>query len=142
MHAALALGPWAPLADGRLHLIAVDVGQGDGLLLRSPSGRAIVVDAGGSRDPRFDPGERRMAPELWRAGVRRLDAVVVSHAHPDHAGGVPFLLRAFQVGDAPRRSGGAPGPLVAALGLGASRGGGDAARRGPRRPPATGTAHA
>ena len=96
-HAALVFGPIAPSADGRLHLSVVDVGQGDSLLLRSPSGRTIVVDAGGSRDPRFDPGERRVAPELWREGVRRLDAVVVSHAHPDHAGGVPFLLRAFRV---------------------------------------------
>ncbi len=91
------MGPLVPRADGRLQLTVIDVGQGDGLLLRSPSGRAIVVDAGGSRDPRFDPGERRVAPVLWRAGVRRIDALVVSHAHPDHAGGVPFLLRAFRV---------------------------------------------
>jgi competence protein ComEC len=96
-HVLIALGPLAPQADGRLHLAVVDVGQGDGLVLRSPSGRTIVVDAGGSRDGRFDPGERRMAPELWREGVRRLDAIVVSHAHPDHAGGVPYLLRAFRV---------------------------------------------
>lgn len=96
-HAALALGPFAGQADGRLHLTVVDVGQGDGLVLRSPSGRAIVVDAGGARDGRFDAGERLMAPELWRQGVRRLDAMVVSHAHPDHSGGVPFLLRAFRV---------------------------------------------
>jgi competence protein ComEC len=97
MHLAVALGPWARVADGRLHLSVIDVGQGDGALLRSPSGRAIVVDAGGSRDPRFDPGERRMAPELWRQGVRRLDGIVLSHAHPDHVGGVPFLLHAFRV---------------------------------------------
>jgi competence protein ComEC len=56
-----------------------------------------VVDAGGSRDARFDPGETRVAPELWRRGVHRLDAVVVTHAHPDHVGGVPFLLHAFRV---------------------------------------------
>jgi competence protein ComEC len=99
-HAVLVLGPVAPSSDGRLHLTIVDVGQGDGLLLRSPSGRAIVVDAGGSRDGRFDPGEKRMAPLLWRLGVRRIDAVVVSHAHPDHAGGVAFLLRAFRVDSA------------------------------------------
>ncbi len=97
-HAALALTPVVPAADGRLHLEVVDVGQGDGLVLRSPGGRAIVVDAGGSRDARFDPGERRMAPALWRAGVRRLDAILVSHAHPDHAGGVPFLARTFRPG--------------------------------------------
>jgi competence protein ComEC len=96
-HVLLAFGPLAPRADGRLHLTVIDVGQGDGMLLRSPSGGAIVVDAGGSQDPRFDPGERRVAPVLWRAGVRRIDALVVSHAHPDHAGGVPFLLRAFRV---------------------------------------------
>ena len=84
-------------ADGRLHLTVLDVGQGDSLLLRSPSGRAILVDAGGSWDPRFDAGERRVAPELWRLGVRRLDALVVTHAHPDHVGGAPFLLRAFRV---------------------------------------------
>ncbi len=96
-HAVLVIGPLAPSADGRLHLTVIDVGQGDGLLLRSPSGRAIVVDAGGSRDGRFDPGERRVAPVLWRHGVRRLDALVASHAHPDHVGGMAFLLRAFRV---------------------------------------------
>jgi competence protein ComEC len=91
------VGPLEPFADGRLHLSVIDVGQGDSLLLRSPSGRALLVDAGGSRDPRFDPGERRVAPELWRANTRVLDALVVTHAHPDHVGGVPFLLRAFRV---------------------------------------------
>jgi competence protein ComEC len=42
--------------------------------------------------------------------VRRIEAIVVTHAHPDHAGGVPFLLRAFDVGEVwegvwPRRDG-------------------------------------
>jgi competence protein ComEC len=98
-HVALVAAPLSRPADGRLHLTVIDVGQGDGLLLRSPSGRAILVDAGGSRDPRFDPGERRVAPELWRRGVRRVDALVVTHAHPDHVGGAPFLLEAFRVAE-------------------------------------------
>ncbi len=99
-HLALVVGRFPAQADGRLHLTVIDVGQGDSLLLRSPSGRAILVDAGGSRDPRFDPGERRVAPELWRLGVRRLDALVVTHAHPDHVGGAPFLQAAFNVSQA------------------------------------------
>ena len=96
-HLALVAGRLSRPADGRLHLAVIDVGQGDSLLLRSPSGRSLLVDAGGSRDPRFDPGETRVAPELWRQGVHRLDALVVTHAHPDHVGGAPFLLRAFRV---------------------------------------------
>lgn len=98
-HLALAASPLSTPADGRLHLTVIDVGQGDSLLLRSPTGRALVVDAGGSRDPRFDPGERKVAPELWRRGVRRIDTMVITHAHPDHVGGAPFLLQAFRVGE-------------------------------------------
>lgn len=97
--ATLVAGPLRPAADGRLHLQVVDVGQGDSLLLRSGSGRALVIDAGGARDARFDPGERRVAPLLWDLGVRRVDALLVTHAHPDHVGGAPFLLRAFAVGE-------------------------------------------
>lgn len=84
--------------DGRLHLSVLDVGQGDALVVRSPRGRTYVVDAGGSPRGRFDTGERLVAPFLWAAGARRIEAIVVTHAHPDHAGGVPFLLRAFPVG--------------------------------------------
>jgi competence protein ComEC len=98
-HLALVAGRLSRPADGRLHLVVIDVGQGDGLLLVSPSGRSLLIDSGGSRDPRFDPGERRVAPELWRRGVRRVDALVVTHAHADHVGGARFLLRAFRVAE-------------------------------------------
>ena len=67
-HVGLLLGPPPLTGDGRLHLSALDVGQGDCLLLRSPSGRALLVDTGGSWNPRFDVGERRVAPVLWRPG--------------------------------------------------------------------------
>jgi competence protein ComEC len=82
-----------------LHLTVLDVGQGDALILTSPRGRTLAVDAGGSFSPRFDVGEAAVGPYLWSQGVRRLDGVWITHAHPDHAGGVPFLLRSF----APRR---------------------------------------
>jgi competence protein ComEC len=96
---ALAFGPSTVSADGRLHLAVLDVGEGDSILLQSPSGRVMVVDTGGSRDRRFDPGERRVAPELWARGARRIDTLLLTHAHADHVGGAPFLLRAFGVGE-------------------------------------------
>jgi competence protein ComEC len=96
---ALVVGRRPPEADGRLHLSVLDVGQGDCLVVRTPRGRTWLVDVGGSFDGRFDVGEAVVAPYLWSLGVRRIEGIVVTHAHPDHAGGVPFLLRAFDVGE-------------------------------------------
>jgi competence protein ComEC len=88
-----------PPGDGRLHLDVVDVGEGDCLVLRSPRGRTWVVDSGGAFERAFDSGERVVGPHLWSEGIRRIDTVLFTHAHPDHVGGVPFLLRAFRVGE-------------------------------------------
>jgi competence protein ComEC len=93
----LLAGSGPPGGDGRLHLEVLDVGQGDSLLLRSPRGRFLLVDTGGSHDPRYDVGERRVAPALWAVGVGRIDALVLTHAHPDHVGGAAFVLRAFRI---------------------------------------------
>ncbi len=103
--AAVAL--WVGLVPGTLlgspdggrglALHFLDVGQGDGAVLRTPGGRWIVIDAGPAGE-RGDAGRRVVAPFLERRGVRALSAIVVSHAHADHMGGVPALLDRFQVG--------------------------------------------
>lgn len=93
------VGGAAKEADGRLHLTVLDVGQGDCLAIRSPRGRVLLVDAGGAAGGRFDFGEAVVGPYLWSQGIARLDGLVVTHAHPDHVGGVPFLLQAFRVGE-------------------------------------------
>lgn len=97
--AALVLAARPAPPDGRLSVIALDVGQGDCLAVRSPRGRLWMVDAGGSFDPRFDVGEAVVGPYLWSEGWRRLEGLVLTHAHPDHVGGTPFLLRAFGAGE-------------------------------------------
>jgi competence protein ComEC len=96
----------APVADGRLRVTVLDVGQGDALVVETPAGRAWVIDAGSALAD-FDLGERVVAPYLWSRGITRLEGIVVSHAHLDHAGGVPFLLRHF----APRELWEGPAPL-------------------------------
>ncbi len=95
----LAFGRDPDPIDGRLHLTVLDVGQGDCLVLRSPLGRFWLVDTGGSYSGGFDVGEAVVAPYLWSRGVRRLDKLLVTHAHQDHVGGAPFLLRALAVGE-------------------------------------------
>ena len=96
--ALLILGPGA-VADGRLALTVLDVGQGDALVLRSPRGRVWLVDAGGGFDSRFDLGEAVVGPYLWSQGLRSVEGMIVTHAHPDHVGGVPFLVWSFGVGE-------------------------------------------
>lgn len=81
---------------------AIDVGQGDSLLVIAPDGKTLLVDGGGfGGGPRqapqdFDIGEEVVSPALWSRGIRRLDAVALSHAHSDHMGGLPAVLRNFR----------------------------------------------
>lgn len=90
-----------PLGDPVLTVAVLDVGQGDALLVRGPTGRTMLVDGGGEVDlagrPRRDIGARRVVPALRRLGVRRLNVVMLSHAHEDHVGGLPAVLENFTV---------------------------------------------
>ncbi|MHB1935165.1 MAG: ComEC/Rec2 family competence protein [Acidobacteriaceae bacterium] len=86
---------------GVLEVTALDVGQGDSLLIVTPDGHTLLVDAGGpiggprTEDPQFDIGEDVVSRYLWRRHVRGLDAVALTHAHSDHMGGMPAILRNF-----------------------------------------------
>jgi competence protein ComEC len=95
----LTVARTAAPGDGRLSLTVLDVGQGEALVVRSPAGRYWLVDAGPHLSGRFDAGERVVAPYLFRLGLRRLDRVLVTHAHLDHCGGLPALLRGFRIGE-------------------------------------------
>ena len=87
--------------NGALLMEAIDVGQGDSLLIITPDGKTLLVDGGGfGGGPRqapqdFDIGEEVVSPALWARGIRHLDAVALSHAHSDHMGGLPAVLRNF-----------------------------------------------
>jgi competence protein ComEC len=85
--------------DGRLHLAMLDVGQGESLVVTSPRGRVWLVDAAGAFEGRSDQGRTVVAPYLWSRGVRRIEGIVITHAHPDHAGGLRYLLEHFDVGE-------------------------------------------
>ena len=80
-----------------LEMHILDVGQGDAVFLRFPNGRTMLVD-GGPRTWSYDAGERVVLPFLRYAGVTRLDAVVASHPHSDHIGGLVSVLEQMPVG--------------------------------------------
>jgi competence protein ComEC len=91
---------WAPRsanAGSGLTLHFLDVGQGDGAVIRTPAGRWILIDAG-PRNDRNDAGRRVVVPFLASHGARDLAVAIVSHAHADHLGGVPSVLDRFPAG--------------------------------------------
>jgi competence protein ComEC len=94
----LVLGPFrASSPDLRVTLI--DVGQGESILVEFPGRRTMLIDGGGLAGSSFDVGERVVSPVLWRKGLRRIDTMVLTHAHPDHLGGLVAVARNFKVGE-------------------------------------------
>jgi competence protein ComEC len=104
--ATMVLWPARPVVTaGVLEVTAIDVGQGDSLLVVSPEGRTMLVDAGGpvgsvketaQAASTFDVGEEVVSPYLWSRRMRRLDVMVLSHAHSDHMGGMAAVMRSFR----------------------------------------------
>jgi competence protein ComEC len=95
--------PWSPLWQPHtLEVSAIDVSQGDSLLVVFPNGETMLVDAGGFpgmgrmvRKPQIDVGEDVVSPYLWSRRIHHLDYCVLTHGHSDHMDGLPAVLDNF-----------------------------------------------
>lgn len=83
-------------ALGHFELWLPDVGQGGAAVLRT-HGHTMAFDAGPRWGPGSDAAQRVVLPLLRGLGEHRLDALMVSHADQDHAGGTASLLQALPV---------------------------------------------
>jgi competence protein ComEC len=104
--AAMVLWPERVVSSpNSLEVTAIDVGQGDSIFVVGPNGATMLIDAGGpvggvteaaEATSRFDVGEEVVSPYLWSRRFRRLDVIALSHAHSDHMGGMPAVMRNFR----------------------------------------------
>jgi len=88
-----------PSTSSDLKVTILDVGQGDSILVEFPGSRKMLIDGGGFPEGSFDVGERVVSPFLWRKGIKRIDDLVLTHAHPDHINGLPAVARNFRIGE-------------------------------------------
>ncbi|MEW6327885.1 MAG: DNA internalization-related competence protein ComEC/Rec2 [Thermodesulfobacteriota bacterium] len=91
------LGAYQQSHSNMLKTTFLDVGQGNAALVQFPGGKNMIIDGGGTLSGQFDIGERVIAPFLRAKGVRTIDYLVLTHPHPDHIGGLIFLLDSFKV---------------------------------------------
>lgn len=89
--------PWwrsrAPKPSGELQVHVLDVGpvEGDSILIISPTGKSVLIDAG-------DAGKGKVVLDaLKRYKVERLDYFIATHPHPDHLGGADEVLNKIKV---------------------------------------------
>src|SRR5206468_4461440 len=89
LHALIAFKDFSPVPPESPTLTFLDVGQGDSALIEFPSGYRMLIDGGGVASGRFldlrdestfSIGERVVSPYLFSRGIRKLDAVVLTHA--------------------------------------------------------------
>ena len=83
-------------ATGTAAITVLDVGQGLAIHVQT-AGHDLLFDAGPAFSADADSGNRIIAPYLRAMGVRRLDAMVISHADKDHEGGAASVLAALPV---------------------------------------------
>ncbi|MBQ3408073.1 MAG: DNA internalization-related competence protein ComEC/Rec2 [Clostridia bacterium] len=85
--------------DNSLKVYFVDVGQGDCTVIKTPSGKTILVDGGGKEDGNIQDsvGKNIVVPYLLNKSITKIDYIIISHFDTDHVGGLLTVMQEIKV---------------------------------------------
>lgn len=86
--------------NNKLTISFIDVGQGDSMLIQTPSHKNILIDGGGSETGSFDVGEKTLIPYLLEKGIMSIDYMIFSHFDSDHCQGLLSVMEELKVRNA------------------------------------------
>lgn len=86
-----------PSISKDLKFTLIDVGQGESILVEFPGKKKMLIDGGGLQQGTFDIGENVVSPFLWKKGIKKIDYLVLTHAHADHLNGLKAIARNFKI---------------------------------------------
>ena len=95
----LGISSWAApasKADKYLHIYFVDVDGGQSTLFVTPAGQSLLIDTGWPGNDGRDA--KRIVAAARKAGINKIDYVLITHFHDDHVGGVPELAARIPIG--------------------------------------------
>lgn len=90
---------FSSIPNRSLQVYFADVGQGDCAIIRTPQGKNIIIDGGGSINDVEGSyaGERIVVPLLYNLNMLNIDIMIASHGHADHIGGLHTVLDKIKV---------------------------------------------
>src|SRR5690349_16557790 len=96
---ALGVMAWAAPSSNKdkdLHIYFIDVEGGQATLFVTPAGQSLLIDTGWPGNDGRDAD--RIVAAARKAGISKIDYVLITHFHADHVGGVPQLVERIPVG--------------------------------------------
>lgn len=93
-----ALGQMLDLTRDRVELTVLDTGMSQAVMIRSHTGKTLLIDGAGTWNLAYDPGRFIVGPALTWKYPPRVDHVLLSHMDLDHARGLGYILRSFAIG--------------------------------------------
>lgn len=79
------------LASESLHVMVIDVGQGDSILLSFESGETMLIDAGTKQ------AAGAVLAALESSGIEQIDILIATHPHADHIGGLSDVIARYDI---------------------------------------------